>query len=316
MLPSVDAYLYREIYDKLKIIMSNRYIIEEILKGMEIPSKVENNDCDKSKTVRNFIRTYGGDNGVEIPITYTLPQERVLQEGQGTSIYIGLREGEENSNSLGNVEGSYSFKEEGITKERATIKYSESRHALFFDLSYEIGELVNVEGIAFSERDNVSVEGNRVYFLYDPMLDPKLVDHEDLITFNVNYIPNKGRVDEEGNIQEEQGLKKGFSATESYSIIVLSTNMDTVRCLDLIIKSILIMMRDNPQEQNNTLLQKLQFGQIDEIDIRNESNDGVPMLLYGRETIITYTTSYSLDVALEAKLKEIIVNMETKEEGS
>ena len=41
MLPSIDTYLREEIKSKLKIILTNRYIIEEILKGIQ-PDVAEN----------------------------------------------------------------------------------------------------------------------------------------------------------------------------------------------------------------------------------------------------------------------------------
>ncbi|WP_427189107.1 hypothetical protein, partial [Bifidobacterium longum] len=59
MLPSIDTYLREEIKSKLKIILTNRYIIEEILKGIQ-PDVAE-----------NFIKKYAGESGKEIPVIYT-----------------------------------------------------------------------------------------------------------------------------------------------------------------------------------------------------------------------------------------------------
>ena len=286
MLYSIDTYLYNEIESKLKIILSNRYIIEEILKGVQ------------PKVAQSFIRTYYGENGREIPIVYTMPQEKIIQQG---AIYIGLREGEESS-SLGNLEDTYSFKEKGFRTDLSVITATPEKDRLYFEVKEEIGELNNVEGLAFADSDNVQVEGNRIYFTYDPSLEG--------LEFNVNYIATTG--------EKEQGLQKGFTATEHYSILALSTNMDIVRCLDLMIKAVLIMMRDNPEEQNSHLLQKLQYGQVEEIDTGRRIGTGEgakPEILYGRETIVTYTVSYSLDVPLLTKLKDIQVNLVSKEKG-
>ncbi|BAN59565.1 hypothetical protein N374_gp212 [Bacillus phage phiNIT1] len=61
-LPSIDTYLYKEIAEKLEIILSNRYIIEEILK--EVQPEVST----------SFIERFTGDRRWEIPIVYTMPQ--------------------------------------------------------------------------------------------------------------------------------------------------------------------------------------------------------------------------------------------------
>jgi hypothetical protein len=265
MLPSIDTYLYDQIESKLQIILSNRYIIEEILKGIQ-PS-----------IANNFIRAYTGDNCREIPIVYTMPQDKESQRG---AIYIGLREGQESATSLGNLEGTYEFKDEGLRKELTVIEAEEGNERCFFEVDLPIADLNNIEGIQFSQSDNVEVEGNRIYFKFDQ----ELVGLE----FNVNYLAA-------APVGEEVGLKKGFTSTEHYSILVVSTNMDTVRCLDLIVKAILILMRSNPEELTNFLLQKLQFGQIEEINV---GTDETPEILYGRESIVTYTASYSLDAPL------------------
>lgn len=281
MLPSIDTYLYNELEEKMQIILSNRYIIEEILKSIQ------------PDIAKNFIRAYTGDNAREIPIVYTMPQDKETQQG---AIYIGLREGAESKTSLGNIEGIYEFKEDGMEREYSTIQAEEGNKRCYFEVTYKIGDLNNVEGIEFALSDNVHIEQNRIYFTYDPALVGS--------THRVNYISAAG---------EEVGLKKGFTATEMYSILVVSTNMDTVRCIDLIVKAILILMRSNDEELSSFLLQKLQFGQIEEVPVGTDDN---PEILYGRESIVTYTTSYSLDAPmLDTVLKEIDLKINYDTEG-
>jgi len=282
MMPSIDSYLYNEIEEKLKIFLTNRYIIEEILKDIQ------------PRVANNFMRTYAGDDPVrEIPIVYTMPQDKQTQQG---AIYIGLREGVESDTSIGNTEDTYLFKEGALIEDESLIHVSDDKTRLYFEVSKPIGELEVVRGFEFSREDNVTVEGNRVYFDYDPelanILDP----------FKVVYIATTG---------EEVGLKQGFTATEQYSVLVVSTNMDTVRCLDIVIKAILILMRSNPEELTNNLLQRLQFGQIEEVNLGRENGTN-PEILYGRETIVTYKTSYNLDAPLLDKLEKIMVNMKVE----
>ncbi|UJH95564.1 hypothetical protein [Bacillus phage vB_BtM_BMBsp2] len=281
MMPSIDSYLYNEIEEKLQIFLTNRYIIEEILKDIQ------------PRVANNFMRTYAGENGREIPIVYTMPQDKQTQQG---AIYIGLREGEETDTSIGNTEDLYLYKQGAYRVEESLIHVSDDKKRLYFEVSKPIGELDVVKNFEFSREDNVTIEGNRVYFAYDPelatILDP----------FTVVYTELAG---------EEVGLKQGFTATEYYSVLVVSTNMDTVRCLDLVVKAILILMRSNPEELTNNLLQRLKFGQIEEINLGRE-NGSNPEILYGRETIVSYKTSYNLDAPLLDKLEKIMVNMKVK----
>lgn len=278
MIASIDTYLANEIESKLGIILANRYIIEEILKGVQ------------PNIAANFISAYTGSNPREIPIVYTMPQDKQTQQG---AIYIGLREGEETNPSLGFLEATYEFKTGGQNSDQATIQALSDNSRLYLEVSKPIGKLDNVDGMIFSKTDNVTIEGNRIYFAYDSSLvgvGPLTVYYED-------------------TLGDEVGIKRGFTTTEHYSVLAVSTNMDTVRCLDLILKAILILMRSNPDEQTNNLLQKIQFGQIAPQDTGTTGSDGTPMLLYGRETIISYRVSYNLDSPLSNILTQINVNM-------
>jgi hypothetical protein len=278
MLPSLDTYLYNEIETKLGIILTNRYIIEEILKGVQ------------PKIAQNFIRAYTGEACREIPVVYTMSQVKENLQG---AIFISLREGKETHPSIGNLEGSYDYKNGLLKEEEVLLTATPEKDRLYFEVSQPIGELINVEGITFAASDNLSVEGKRIYFNYDS-------DLENIGSFNVNYMETLG---------DEVGLMKGFTATEHYSILAVSTNMDTVRCLDLIIKAMLILMRSNPEENTNHLLQEMQFGQIEEMNV---GTDVTPELLYGRETIVCYRVSYSLDAPVLKTLDEIIVKFKNQ----
>lgn len=280
MLPSIDTYLYDEIEAKLGIILSERYIIEEILKGVQ------------PEVASRFIRAYTGDTARDIPIVYTMPQDKQMLLG---AIYIGLREGEESFPSIGNKEATYSFAEGDLIKESATVQVDNTTGRMYFELEKPIGEIEGVHGITFSS-DEVKIEGNRMYFDYSEVL-------ENTPPFTIYYTEKS-----QGAMSGTQGIKQGFTTTEHYSILVVSTNMDTVRCLDLIIKAILILMRSNTEEHTNNLLQKVKFGQIEEIKIGDGSDGATPEMIYGRETIVTYTPSYSLDSPILNRVTEFKIN--------
>jgi hypothetical protein len=281
MIPSIDTYLQQEIKSKLEIILSNRYIIEEILNGIQ------------PEVANNFINSYTGTNPTkEIPIVYSLPQDKTTQQG---AIYIGLRDGEESFPSMGNIEGMYDFKEGDQLSESLTIKANADNTLCYFQTSQQIGELINILGIQFASSDNLAISGNQIQFTYADYLVGQ--------TFTVIYVSSNGA---------GIGYKKGFTATEHYSVLAVSTNMDTVRCLDSIIKAILILMRDNPQDHRNNLLQRIHFGQIEEINT-GKGAEGNPEILYGRETIVSYVVSYSLEAPItDAILTAINVKMKTE----
>ncbi|AMQ66598.1 hypothetical protein BH753_gp116 [Bacillus phage Shbh1] len=282
-IPSIDTYLSRQIESKLKIILSNRYIIEEILKGVQ------------PRVSKSFIDFFTRPEA-EIPIVYELSQERIYSRG---CIYIGLREGEESNNSLGNIEGTYYFKEGNLIKETSVIEYDNLYpNKLSISLENDIGELNNIENLTFSAEDYMYTEGNKILF--------NLEGNTHLLGIDVvvNYVASKGPEE----VKDEQGHKIGFTSLEHYSVLPISSNMDTVRCLDLIIKAIFIMMRNSPEELTGVQLQKLQFGQMESIDTRNDK-EALPELLYGRETIVSYKVAYNLDSPIWDKITEFEVNL-------
>jgi hypothetical protein len=280
VIASVDTYLANELEAKLQIILSNRYIIEEILKGVQ------------PNIATNFINAYTGDTAREIPIVYAMPQDKQTQQG---AIYIGLREGEETDPSIGFMESTFNNEEGGLNKDQATIQALPDNSKCYLEVTKPIGKLWNVDGMIFAKTDNMTIEGNRIYFAYDSSLvgvGPLTVYYDDTLGAGV-------------------GTKQGFTTTEHYSVLAVSTNMDTVRCLDLLIKAILIMMRSNPEEQSNNLLQRIQFGQVAPQDTGSTGSDGTPILLYGRETVVSYKVSYNLENALSSVLNSITVNLKS-----
>lgn len=265
------------------MLLSNRYIIEELLK--EVQDSVRN----------KFIKAYVYDENLqpspkEIPIVYAMPQTK--QQMQGT-IYISLREGEESHTSLNNLESTYSDPEVRMRSQVCDVQIA-SNERMYFEVEYPVASMESVSNVTFTDKDDITYEGNRIYFNYSS-------DLEGLGGFTVWYNEASTKANRVG----EFGVRSGFTATEHYSILVISTNMDTVRCLDLILKAVLIYMRSTSEEHTNHLLQGIRYGQMEEMN----SKDGTeaPEILYGRETIVTYTTSYSLDVPILEKIENIVL---------
>ncbi|AEZ50435.1 hypothetical protein BCPG3_013 [Bacillus phage BCPG3] len=283
MLPSIDTYIHKQVQTTLEMLLSNRYIIEELLK--EVQDSVRN----------KFIKAYVYDELLqnspkEVPIVYAMPQTK--QQMQGT-IYISLREGEETHTSLNNLESTYDTPEVRMRSQVCDVKIL-SDERMYFEVDYPVASMESVSNVTFTDKDDIVCEGNRIYFNYSS-------DLEGLGGFTVWY--NEASTKE--SRKDEFGVRSGFTSTEHYSILVISTNMDTVRCLDLLLKAVLIYMRSTPDEQTNHLLQGIRYGQMEEMN----SKDGTetPEILYGRETIVTYTTSYSLDVPIKEKIDALVL---------
>ncbi|AGY48479.1 hypothetical protein Spock_79 [Bacillus phage Spock] len=287
MLSSIDTYLHTQIETTLGNLLTNRYIIEELLKEVQ-------------PNVREaFIKAYVYDEKrnpapPEIPIVYTMPQDKQMLRG---AIYIGLREGEESHTSIGNQESTYGAPSRGLLSEQSAVKVDQTNGKMYLEVSKPIAEVDSVTGITFSKGE-LEYKGNRMYFDYNEVL-------ENLEPFTVWYEAESENPARKG----EFGVRSGFTTTEYYSILVLSTNMNTVRCLDLLLKAVLIYMRSTAEEHTNNLLQGVKFGQIDEIPVGENAGGGAKAeTLYGRETIIKYVTSYSLDVPIENMIKELQIN--------
>jgi hypothetical protein len=275
MIPSIDTYLQCEIEEKLKKILANPYIIEEILREF------------KSDVTAGFIKEYSTappNNGRRIPVLFTMPQERVTMQG---AIFITLKEGMESEQSMGHIESLYTYKAGRHHKEIAVAQADDEKEWLFFEVTHPIGELESVEDIAFSRDDDVHVEGNKVLFRYDSSIEGE--------EFYVNYGSTSG---------DGVGTKKGFTTLEYFSVVPISTNMDVVRCLDALMKAVFILMRENPEEQRGVMLQKLSFKGVEPL---NPTDDNNPELLYGREIIVSYTVTYSLDIEFPEQVDEIIL---------
>ncbi|QVW28803.1 hypothetical protein [Bacillus phage SWEP1] len=290
MLSSIDTYLHTQIEETLGNLLTNRYIIEELLKEVQ-------------PNVREaFIKAYVYDEQrnpapPEIPIVYTMPQDKQMLRG---AIYIGLREGQESHTSIGNQESTYGAPSKGMLSEQSAIKVDQTSGKMYLEMSRPVAEVVSIPDITFSEGE-LSWTGNRIYFDYNEFL-------ENLEPLTVWYEAESDNPARKG----EFGVRSGFTTTEAYSVLVLSTNMNTVRCLDLLLKAILIYMRSTAEEHTNNLLQDVKFGQIDEIKTGDGADGSTPEILYGRETIIQYVTSYSLDVPIEKMIKELKINSKFK----
>lgn len=275
MIPSLDTYVFNQVKSNLTAILSSPKIVDTALQGLD-------------KNARDsFKQTYCGENANrEINVTYVFPQNK---EGFDALYFIQLGEGEEKNDSLGLTEGTYDTREGGTNREPVSIQVDYESNRLFMEVAKPIASIDGYDGITFAKSDEVTLEGNRIYF--------KLITNEHLIGADivVNY------TDKLDNLNPI-GIKKGFTSRDTVIITPLSTNMDTSRCLDALLKVILIIMRQTVEEQSAYALQTAYFEPMQALDT------GADRIAFGRPLTIAYTVSYSLDFDL-AQLKDILVSI-------
>lgn len=277
MIPSVETYLQKEVKSLLRVILSECYIIDEVLKDFD------------NKVVETFKDTYCSELNAKHEIDVRLSNPDVRRPFLATYI-IQLGEGSETRASLGGVEGTFVGKEIGYRDEQVEVKYDSTTDQNFVELSEEIGIFISSPHIAFSQSDNLKFVRNRMYF--------KGYGNEHLIGMTVGIQYQAKHPD--GNT-EPHGYQKGFTASDTIMITSASTNMDTLRCLDAILKVILIMLRQSDSEQNVYNLQKIRYSALAPV-----LTDGEIQVM-GRTTTISYTTSYSVDYNVVNHIKEIVL---------
>lgn len=273
MIPSLDTYVYDKLESSLKAILGNEQVLKLSLQGID------------ERARENFIGTYGGKNAKrEINVTYSFPNGK---EGFDALYLIQLGDSSPSSDSIGSAEGTYSQHTGNTVKELSEIKYDEDNGNLYIEVESPIAELDGIEGLSFASSDNVAIEDNRITFAY--------MGNESLVGIPVTIIYTQlSRVDD-----NTAGVYKGYTMEESVIITPLSTNLDTLRCLDALMKVILIIIRESVEEQTSMGLQRSRFEPIQVVDIPTE------MPVYGRPLTLAYTLSYSLEFEFGTLLKEI-----------
>jgi len=275
MIPSVDTYVYHQLERNLKAILKHPDILAQALAGID----------EKART--NFIKTYAGETPKkEIEVGYQFPGTKETFDAR---FVVQMGTGHETTRSLGSVEGTFTFREGEEAYENSVIE--DGGDNLYIELSQPIGAFHSATSVSFSKSDNLTIDGNRLVF--------RKAGNERLVglRIGINYL-SKVEVDQD---EDPVGLQKGYSSNEEIEITPISTNMDTARCLDAILKVIMIVMLDNREEKTGFLLQKLTFN-----GMQNIVSD-TDRLVFGRPLTVEYVVTYSVDYDLTQKLTSVIL---------
>lgn len=276
MIQSIDSYVYDQVSERLKIILGESYIIDEALKGIDLEAQ------------KAFKDTYTGKNAREITVSYEFPQ---VKEDMNARYVITLGGAEELTNSIGGIQGDYFYREDSGEKEQVRILKEGNR--LVFKTHKPVGEFFNCPTIEFAEEDHLIVENGIASFDYDT--------NESLAgkTVEVHYSSLL-------NDEDTKGMYQGFLMSETLGVVGISNNMDVARCLDAILKTILITMRDSQEERTEFMLQKLSFS-----DMQPLMQDG-DLFVFGRPCTLSYQVTHSISFDVRETINKIILRKRVK----
>lgn len=275
MIPSIDTYVYNKVKETLNVILTQEHIVQKTLA-----------DIDKQARDK-FINTYCGlDAKREIEVSYVFPQVKEVFDAR---IVIQLGEGVETESSLGNVESTFINRETGDREENVIIEVEGDR--LYFETADPIGDFTGADNFSFAERDQVELENNRLYF--------NKSGNEQYIGLQLTvYYTSKELLD-----KDPKGVQKGYTSKDTIELTPLSTNIDTARCMDAIMKVILIIMREDFTEKTTYILQQASFSPMQNI----LPEDELDRIVFGRPLTLSYTVSYTVDFDFTKEIKEIIL---------
>lgn len=282
MISSIDTYVYNKFKKTINAILKDEKVVDNALARLD------------DEVRDNFKRAFVGENPKsKIEITYQFPQTK---EAFDARLVVQMGKSTVAEESIGSVEGTFKYREIGKVKEHVQIKDLDSGR-VGVELEHHIGDIVAIEQIVFSPQDDVRKEGNILSFSADTL--GEYVG----IYLTVHYIAKE----ESKEGVDPKGVKLGFTSREIVEVIPLATNMDTARCIDAIIKVVLIIMLESADEKNEYLLQSHSFDEM-----QNIIPEPMDRLVFGRPLKLAYTVTHSLDFDYLNSVTEFKVQGGTK----
>jgi len=297
-IPNIDTYLRETINTKMKALLKNPYIIREVVLS------------DIEDTVRdNFISTFcNPDSPLEIPVSYTFNRERA-NTGMILIQYKGAEEDiDGDGGSIGGVTGLTNDKNGNTAQDNFVWRVATDdtgEPVLMATAKQNIRELLAFRNISTTSIPT-TVKDNIVTMPYD-IATKALNGVQDKIT----YIPEQGQ-----QVVSREGVLRGYDLTEVYTIDTISTNIDTLRCINNLLKVIFIPMRLDVEEQTEYRLAELSFSGLDLLDSFNSpTNSAMGEQLYYRRAEVSYGVTYSINTSYGIKIEEIDVLKQLLFEG-
>ena len=296
MISSLDTYVYNTLKDMLPKVLKDDNLVRQTLTNVDKESR------DK------FIENFCGDNPVkEINYSYSFPEKKL---GSMATLVIQAGPSVKSSSSIGGIESNFTYEEAGLVREHGRVieEVPEDPSKLKISLEHPIGDLIGVDKISFSlDDDEPYTEGNNIYFNKE--------NNEDL----VNLFNGEGGHEHTLTVTYNRKLPKdnnpfgsniGYTAKESVSITPMSINMDTARCLDIVLHTLLIVMSQSVDEQSTYLLQDFSIGEMQQLAFDFDKSG--TQTVYGRPIKVDYHVSNTINYYYE-ELKSIVFRKFDKE---
>lgn len=291
MIPKTDAYFSDALSKYVNVVLSSigteneRYIIDEALGNMEqgVLEKFKKAFSESKKT---------------IDITYAFPKQKEQVDARYV-LYRGKMQ--ETDGAIGSVQGVAAEARpdngENIATDYVTVQEDDAGY--FVELSQPVYDVVSIE--------EVSDPG---YFIDTEAQDddPNRLNLTDMISTLLNKkITVSYNVADTGPRKDYGGVSLGFTAKDSIVVQAVSNNEDTVRCLDSILKYVLIIMRSSSRESRF-----YQIANISSDGLQFADNMQLDNPVFVIPTVVTYEVSYSVRNDSKAVFEHILVNGKEK----
>lgn len=280
-IPSYDSHFKAQLRTYLDKILgcvgteNEQYITDPALGDIE-PS-----------VAKAFKLAFGGKNPEHtVTVDYTFPDNTTNFE----ALYIVNRGGSQNqSDSIGNNVQQYDSWDKGITAEMCEV--TEDEQGIYLLTKEPISSVINLSGMTNNlyEQDK---DNNKRINLGNASLDlSELIGSK----LKLQYAPLL-----EGNNSTSDGVAKGFTIQDSLTVYMVSSNMDTLRCLDNIMKFIIILMKEVGEGPFTVNLPTIHEEPVSLLD---ETPKDLPV--YGIDLSFGYTATYTVHYDMIKRIKEV-----------
>lgn len=272
MIYSLDTYVYNSISQLLEALLEDKELLRELLQDI--------NPDDQER----FIKAYGGQSPVRtIKTRYSFPETKESMMG---AVVVQMGNGSNTKHFLGgNVSG---YKEKSMEETTETVPVVCDGDRCSLTVKGRIGDAYRVHEVNFATSDDLRVDGQTISFLQ------KGNEYFEGKSFTVTY-------DVADQVQTGPGIHKGYMAREGVQVTPLSTDMNTARCLNVLLTAILIIM-DEREEGTSYAQPSYTFSPMQRIVKDGESE------VYGRPITITYTVTHSMKYTLPERVQKVILN--------
>lgn len=288
VMPSSVAHVRRSLKKTLSILLDKEEIMSELLKEYE------------PEIAKDFIKTYVNlykdgkriKDGKEMNVITTLPQESVDLDA---TFFIDMGEGSEDEQAIGNLINVYENDGDGTANiEQLTPVIDTAAGTVVLTTSALIGDLIDIKEFDIP-RDNITIEDKKITLLLGAqnIYNFGLLDEDFIVT--VKYMPMTDK--------ETFGTVRGYNVTEDVRVIMMSSNLNTLRIMDTLMKASLILMRNFDKEQETYALANASYSGNSPID--QDTLPNLPYPIYGRQVDITYHVTYGIDNRTTQILKDI-----------